>query len=68
MPAGDELGQGQLGLFPARQGARVLEGHLADEAEHTEQATQLGFGGVRLVAQVVDDGHGRPTMPSCSWA
>ena len=59
MAAGDELGQRQLRLLPARQGARILERHLARDAEHAEQAPQLGVRALGLLlAQVVE--HGAP--------
>jgi hypothetical protein len=51
---GDELSQGQLRLLAPREGARVLVGLVAGEAEHAEQPAQLADAPVRGLAHVFE--------------
>ncbi len=54
MAAGDQLGEGELGLLAAREGARVLEGLVAAQAEHAHEGPELLVAEPGLVAHVVE--------------
>ncbi len=64
VPAGDELGQRQLGLLAAGERAGVLEGLVAGEAEHAEQGPEpLVVGRSAMAPHVVEHGRARLRCP-----
>ena len=57
VPAGHQLGQGELGLFATGQGPRVLAGNVAGEAEHPEQRAKQNLVRIRQLAHVRQHRH-----------